>query len=75
MLEKIKNKRFEYKKALTEAEQQKSRGILGKINWSRCGFYKSNQEMVRAYSEELWENVFASPVMKEKIANRCALAN
>jgi len=69
MLEKLKGKEFEYKK-LTEAEQQ-SRGILGRLVGPVADFINPTRNG-RAYSEELWENVFASPIMKEKIANRCA---
>lgn len=60
--------KFKYKK-LTESEQ-KSRGILGRL----IGIIADTKEPTRngrRYSEQLWENVFNDPIMKEKIANRC----
>ena len=70
MLGKLRTNKFEYKK-LTEAEQ-KNRGILGRL----VGVIADTKEPTRngrKYSEQLWENVFNSPIMKEKIANRCCL--
>lgn len=68
MLEKLKNKHFEYKK-LTE-EEQKSRGILGRLI-GPCADFINPTRNGRAYTEELWENVFENEFMQEKIANRC----
>jgi len=69
MLEKLKGKQFEYRK-LTE-EEQKSRGILGRLI-GPCADFINPTRNDRTYSEQLWENVFENPIMKEKIANRCA---
>ena len=59
MLEKL-SKEFTYKK-LTE-EEQKSRGILGRL----VGVIADSKEATRngrRYSEQLWENVFSNPIM------------
>lgn len=68
MLEKLQGKEFEYKK-LTEAEQ-KNRGILGRLI-GPCADFINPTRNGRAYNEKLWENVFSSDLMKEKIQNRC----
>jgi len=68
MLEKFKGKEFEYKK-LTE-EEQKSRGILGRLI-GPCADFMHPTRNDRLYTEKLWDNVFNNPIMKEKIENRC----
>lgn len=68
MLESINTKHFEYKK-LSEAEQ-KARGILGRLV-GPCADFNHPTRNGRKYSEQLWENVFNSDIMKEKIANKC----
>ena len=68
MLESFVTDAFEYKK-LTEAEQ-KARGILGRLVGVIADTEKPTRNG-RKYSEQLWENVFENPIMKEKIANRC----
>ena len=68
MLEKLKTKQFEYKK-LSE-EEQKTRGILGRLV-GPCADFAHPTRNGRAYNEELWDNVFENPIMKEKILNKC----
>ena len=53
---------------LTE-EEKKSRHILGRLVGT-CADFINPTRNGRGYSEELWENVFNSDIMKEKIANR-----
>lgn len=68
MLESFLTDEFKYEK-LTE-EDQKRRGILGRLvgviadsaNPTRNG---------RKYGKELWEKLFDNPIMKERIQNRC----
>ena len=67
MLESFNGVKFEYKR-LTESEQ-KARGILGRLVGPIADF-KNPTRNGRKYSEKLWENVFANPIMQEKIKNR-----
>lgn len=67
MLESLNGVKFEYKR-LTESEQ-KARGILGRLVGPIADF-KNPTRNGRKYSEKLWENVFANPIMQEKIKNR-----
>jgi len=53
---------------LTEAEM-KARGILGRLV-GVCADFINPTRNGRGYTEELWENVFDSPLMKEKIKNK-----
>ena len=68
MLESLTSNVFNYHK-LT-AEEQKKRGILGRLV-GIIADYKNPTRNGRKYSEKLWEKVFDSDIMKEKIANRC----
>lgn len=68
MLESLADSKFVYKK-LSE-EEQKARGILGRLV-GPCADFVHKTRNDRKYSEELWENVFNNPIMKEKIANKC----
>lgn len=70
MLESINNSVFEYKK-LTKDEMEK-RGILGRLVGTIADFTNPTRNQ-RLYSEELWDKAFDSPIMKEKIENRCCL--
>lgn len=68
MLEKFNTRNaFEYTK-LTE-EECKKRGILGRLK-GQIADTNSPTRNGRFYSKELWEKVFNSPIMKEKIENR-----
>jgi len=62
------NEEFEYQRL--SPEEQKSRGILGRLVGIAADFINPTRNG-RKYSEKLWENVFNDPIMKEKIANRC----
>lgn len=62
------NEEFEYQRL--SPEEQKSRGILGRLI-GVCADFINPTRNGRKYSEKLWENVFNDPIMKEKIANRC----
>lgn len=62
------NGALQYKR-LTEAEMS-SRGILGRLV-GVCADFANPTRNGRKYSEQLWENVFSDPIMKEKIANHC----
>jgi hypothetical protein len=70
MLEKFSGNKFTYKKL--SPQEQKERGILGRLVGVIADF-KNPTRNGRGYSEELWDNVFEDPIMKEKIANRCVL--
>jgi len=64
MLEALNTNIAEYIKL--SPEEQKARGILGRL----CGIiadYKNPTRNGRLYSEDLWDNVFNSDLMKEKI--------
>ncbi len=58
---------FTYKK-LTE-EEQKSRGILGRLVGVIADFTKPTRNG-RLYGERLWEKVFTDPIMEEKIETK-----
>ena len=61
---------LQYEK-LTEDECEK-RGILGRLV-GKIADWKNPTRNGRKYSAELWENVFSSPIVQEKIKNRCFL--
>lgn len=67
MIESFRND-FKYTK-LTEEEMAK-RGILGRLVGPIADTRKPTRNG-RVYSKELWENVFQSDLMQEKIKNRC----
>lgn len=54
------------------AEECEKRGILGRLV-GKIADWKNPTRNGRKYSEELWENVFSSPLVQEKIKNRCFL--
>ena len=62
------NNELEYQKL--SAEEQSSRGILGRLKGviADC---KNATRNGRKYTSELWEQTFNDPIMKEKIENRC----
>lgn len=62
------NNELEYQKLSTE--EQTSRGILGRLK-GIIADTKNATRNGRRYSEELWEQTFSDPIMKEKIENRC----
>lgn len=62
-----KVKEFTYQKLTPE--EQKERGILGRLVGIIASF-KDPTRNNRFYTEELWDNVFNDPIMKEKIATR-----
>lgn len=62
-----KVKEFTYQKLTPE--EQKERGILGRLVGIIASF-KNPTRNNRFYTEELWDNVFNDPIMKEKIATR-----
>lgn len=66
-MNKIKTEDFKYQKL--SPEEQKSRGILGRLV-GVCADFNHATRNDRTYNEQLWENVFNSELMKEKIANK-----
>lgn len=66
MLEKLNGTTLEYVK-LSE-EEMKSRRILGRLI-GPCADFISGTRNERKYSEKLWESVFSSDLMKERIEN------
>lgn len=67
MLESInKNGRLDYQKMTPE--EMKSKGILGRLIGPVADFMNPTRNG-RKYTEELWEQTFNSPIMKEKLAN------
>ena len=66
MLESIQGNNLEYKR-LSQDEMQ-SRGILGRLV-GICADIVNPTRNGRKYSEQLWEQVFDSPLMKERIEN------
>ena len=68
MLESLSTDKLDYEKL--SLEEQQKRGILGRLTGVIADFVNPTRNQ-RRYSEKLWENVFADPIMKEKIENRC----
>lgn len=68
MLESLGNNQFEYQKL--SLEEQTSRGILGRLVGPIADF-KDPTRNGRRYTEELWEQTFDNPIIKEKLENRC----
>lgn len=66
MLKESVNNQLEYQR-LSQDEMQK-RGILGRLV-GVCADFFSPTRNGRKYPEELWENVFNDPIMKERIEN------
>jgi hypothetical protein len=67
MIKKLKkNETFEYQK-LSQDEMAK-KGILGRLI-GPCADFINPTRNGRKYTEELWENVFNSPIIQEKIKN------
>ena len=62
------NSKFDYQK-LTPDEQAQ-RGILGRLVGVMADFKKPTRNG-RLYTEDLWEQTFNNPIMKEKIENKC----
>ena len=62
------NNELEYQKLSTE--EQTARGILGRLK-GIIADTKNATRNGRKYTEELWEQTFSDPIMKEKIENRC----
>ena len=54
------------------AEEQKKRGILGRLVGVIADFVNPTRNG-RKYTEELWDKTFNNPIMKEKLENRCCL--
>lgn len=52
------------------AEEQASRGILGRLVGIIADF-KNPTRNGRKYTESLWDKTFENPIIKEKLANRC----
>ena len=67
MLKESKTNQLEYQKL--SKEEMESRGILGRLI-GICADFKNGTRNSRLYSEDLWEKVFDSPIMKEKIKNK-----
>ena len=63
MLESINSDALEYVKM--SPEEMKSRGILGRLTGPCCDTIRPTRND-RLYSEELWEKVFDSPLVKEQ---------
>ena len=71
MLESFSNiQKFQYKKL--SPEEQKARGILGRLE-GIIADGKNPTRNGRKYPMQLWEKVFADPIMQEKIANKVCL--
>ena len=68
MLESLNTGVFEYEKL--SPEEMKSRGILGRLVGVMADTVNPTRNG-RAYSAQLWENVFNNPIMKERIENKC----
>lgn len=62
------NNDLEYQKL--SPEEQASRGILGRLKGVLADF-KNPTRNGRQYTEDLWEQTFSNPIMKEKIENKC----
>lgn len=61
-----KNEGISYQKL--SPEEMKAKGILGRLI-GPCADFRRATRNGRKYSEKLWENVFADPIMQEKIKN------
>lgn len=69
MLENLNNNEaLQYQKL--SQEECESRGILGRLV-GKIADWKRATRNGRKYTADLWEKVFESPIMKEKIENRC----
>ena len=66
MLESMNNNTFEYQRL--SKEEMERRGILGRLI-GPCASFTDPTRNGRHYSEQLWENVFNDPIMKERIEN------
>lgn len=62
------NNDLEYQKL--SPEEQSARGILGRLKGVIADF-KHPTRNGRKYTEDLWEQTFSNPIIKEKIENRC----
>ena len=67
MLKESKNGNLDYQKL--SKEEMERRGILGRLV-GICADFINPTRNGRGYSEDLWEKVFNSDIMKERIANR-----
>lgn len=68
MLESLQTGVFEYEKL--KPEEMQRRGILGRLVGIMADSVNPTRNG-RAYSKKLWENVFANPIMQERIENKC----
>ena len=68
MLESLNTGVFEYEKL--SPEEMKARGILGRLVGVMADTVNPTRNG-RAYSSQLWENVFNNPIMQERIENKC----
>ena len=66
MLKESVNNQLEYQRL--SQDEMKKRGILGRLV-GVCADFFSPTRNGRKYPEELWENVFNDPIMKERIEN------
>ena len=62
------NTAMQYKRL--SPEEQAQRGILGRLAGVIADFHNPTRNG-RLYTEELWDKTFDSPIMKEKLENRC----
>ena len=62
----MNNNTFEYQRL--SKEEMERRGILGRLI-GPCADFIAPTRNGRHYSEQLWENVFNDPIMKERIEN------
>lgn len=69
MLERFEGKQENFKYLKLTEEQQKKRGILGRLV-GVIADTKNSTRNERLYSKELWESVFDNPIMQEKIKNK-----
>ena len=72
MLESLKSEEFTYQKV--SPEEQKKRGILGRLVGVIADF-KNPTRNNRFYSESTWDKLFESEVMQERIKNRCCFGH
>lgn len=66
MLKESVNNQLEYQRL--SQDEMKKRGILGRLV-GVCADFFSPTRNGRRYPEQLWENVFNDPIMKERIEN------